>query len=321
VRVASLLEVGTGFHPELTGRENIYLSGAVLGMKKNEIKRKFDEIVVFSEVEKFLDTPVKRFSSGMYVRLAFAVAAHLETEILLVDEVLAVGDAQFQRKCLGKMREISSQEGRTVIFVSHNMDAIRRLCDRAILIAHGHLIKDGEAASAIDKYLVDMLKENVNVSLQDRVSRLPASNMFKLNKVVINQNGTTPERFVDSQDIVIEFYYELREQCRRFFINIELWDTSGNLLVETFHNSGEENPIVTQGTYISKAVIAAGLLTPIAYELRLCFGIYGNMNIYKEPISVLLDVYSDGKNNMVYATRPRAGKVALPIRWRTEELS
>src|SRR5688500_8228746 len=137
-RVASLLEVGTGFHPELTGRENIYLNGAILGMSRAEIKRKFDEIVEVSEVEKFLDTPVKRYSSDMYVRLAFAVAAHLEPEILIVDEVLAVGDMEFQKKCLGKMQEVTSGEGRTVIFVSHNMDAVMSLCSHVILFSRGH---------------------------------------------------------------------------------------------------------------------------------------------------------------------------------------
>src|SRR4028118_430430 len=143
-RVASLLEVGTGFHPELTGRENIYLNGAILGMSKAEIKKKFDEIVAFAEVEKFLDTPVKRYSSGMYVRLAFAVAAHLEPEILIVDEVLAVGDAQFQKKCLGKMEEVG-KEGRTVLFVSHNMGVVQTLCTRGILLRYGTVVSDETA--------------------------------------------------------------------------------------------------------------------------------------------------------------------------------
>src|SRR3954447_16543972 len=138
-RVASLLEVGTGFHPELTGRENIYLNGAILGMKRSEIRAKFDEIVAFSEVEQFLDTPVKRYSSGMYVRLAFAVAAHLEPEVLIVDEVLAVGDAAFQKKCLGKMSDVATKDGRTVLFVSHNMAAIRNLCQKCILLENGQI--------------------------------------------------------------------------------------------------------------------------------------------------------------------------------------
>ena len=152
-RVASLLEVGTGFHPELTGRENIFLNGAILGMSKTEIKRKFDEIVSFAEVEKFLDTPVKRYSSGMYVRLAFAVAAHLEPEILIVDEVLAVGDVQFQKKCLGKMQDVAESEGRTILFVSHNMDALQRLCSHSLLFERGKLIDYGTTTSLVARYM------------------------------------------------------------------------------------------------------------------------------------------------------------------------
>ena len=152
-RVASLLEVGTGFHPELTGRENIYLNGAILGMSRVEIKKKFDEIVDFAEVEKFLDTPVKRYSSGMYVRLAFAVAAHLDPEILIVDEVLAVGDLEFQRKCLGKMERVASKDGRTVVFVSHNMDLISKLCNRAVLLDAGTIEISGGIEQVINTYL------------------------------------------------------------------------------------------------------------------------------------------------------------------------
>lgn len=162
-RVASLLEVGTGFHPELTGRENIFLNGAILGMTRQEIKSKFDEIVDFAEVEKFLDTPVKRYSSGMYVRLAFAVAAHLEPEILIVDEVLAVGDAQFQKKCLGKMDDVSKNDGRTVIFVSHNMDAVSNLCNKSIYLRKGELITYTDTRTVIDAYLRE------NKSLLERV--------------------------------------------------------------------------------------------------------------------------------------------------------
>jgi len=152
-RVASLLEVGTGFHPELTGRENVYLNGAILGMSRAEIRKKFDEIVAFAEVEKFLDTPVKRYSSGMYVRLAFAVAAHLEPEILIVDEVLAVGDAAFQKRCLGKMKEVSGQSGRTVLFVSHNMSAVQRVCQTVILLKEGEIYEKSIASQVINKYL------------------------------------------------------------------------------------------------------------------------------------------------------------------------
>ncbi len=169
-RVASLLEVGTGFHPELSGRENIFLNGAILGMSKAEIKSKFDEIVAFAEVEKFLDTPVKRYSSGMYVRLAFAVAAHLEPEILIVDEVLAVGDAQFQKKCLGKMEDVSKNDGRTLLFVSHNMAAIQNLCDKVIFLEKGQIQFIGPADDAIKIYLQKSLAIQ-GVSLVDRKDR------------------------------------------------------------------------------------------------------------------------------------------------------
>lgn len=163
-RMASLLEVGTGFHPELSGRENIFLNGAILGMNRKEIKRKFDEIVDFAEVERFLDTPVKRYSSGMYVRLAFAVAAHLEPDILIVDEVLAVGDAQFQKKCLGKMETISKNEGKTLIFVSHNMNALNALCSSAILLENGVIKHQGEVSVAIERYLVSHTSTSMDIS-------------------------------------------------------------------------------------------------------------------------------------------------------------
>ncbi len=169
-RVASLLEVGTGFHPELTGRENIYLNGAILGMHRHEIKAKFDEIVAFAEVEKFLDTPVKRYSSGMYVRLAFAVAAHLEPEILVVDEVLAVGDTEFQKKCLGKMQDVA-QGGRTVLFVSHNMSAVKLLCTRAVLLTSGSLILDGDSSIVTQRYGEIFMTTNQSHSLPHRIVR------------------------------------------------------------------------------------------------------------------------------------------------------
>jgi lipopolysaccharide transport system ATP-binding protein len=159
-RVASLLEVGTGFHPELTGRENIFLNGAILGMGRSEIRKKFDEIVAFAEIEKFLDTPVKRYSSGMYVRLAFAVAAHLDPEILVVDEVLAVGDAQFQKKCLGKMEDVSRSEGRTVLFVSHQLGMVKSLCDKGLVLSKGNVAFTGSSSAAIDYYINNALEKN-----------------------------------------------------------------------------------------------------------------------------------------------------------------
>src|ERR1051325_514167 len=178
-RVASLLEVGTGFHPELTGRENIFLNGAILGMKREEIARNFDEIVAFAELERFIDTPVKRYSSGMYVRLAFAVAAHLEPEILIVDEVLAVGDVRFQRKCLDKMEGVS-KEGRTVLFVSNNMPAITRLCERAILLDQGEIIEDGAASRVVSAYLGSTAAGSAGVREWPDASRAPGDEVVRL---------------------------------------------------------------------------------------------------------------------------------------------
>ncbi|MEP6913213.1 MAG: ABC transporter ATP-binding protein [bacterium] len=196
-RVGSLLEVGTGFHPELTGRENIYLNAAILGMRKSEVERKFDEIVAFAEVEKFIDTPVKRYSSGMYVRLAFAVAAHLETEVLLVDEVLAVGDAQFQKKCFEKMREIG-RGGRTILFVSHNMSAMRNICERGLILDLGKLTGDGEINSVVDNYIAGAVSTTIESTKVETQS-------FALDDVRIYSHSDLPIKTFDPVEIRIKF--------------------------------------------------------------------------------------------------------------------
>jgi lipopolysaccharide transport system ATP-binding protein len=213
-RVGSLLEVGTGFHPELTGGENIYLNGAILGMRKAEIKRKFDEIVAFAEIAKFIDTPVKHYSTGMYLRLAFSVAAHLEPEILVVDEVLAVGDAGFQRKCLNKMEDVGNQ-GRTVIFVSHNMPAITRLCDRAILLDEGRVIKDGNSHGIVSTYLSSGVATTAEREWTD-LSRAPGTEVVRLRAVrVRGQNGNVAETVDIREPVALEMEYEiLRNGCR-----------------------------------------------------------------------------------------------------------
>ena len=203
-KVASLLEVGTGFHPELTGRENIYLNGAILGMTRQEIKRKFDAIVDFAEVEKFLDTPVKRFSSGMYVRLAFAVAAHLEPDILEVDEVLAVGDAQFQKKCLGKMEDVSKM-GRTVLFVSHNMAAINQLCNKGILLDKGRIIRFDKVNKVVSEYLSINSEKRESIDLATYQYRR-GSQEVKFIWAQICDIDSTPERqFSIGEDIILNF--------------------------------------------------------------------------------------------------------------------
>lgn len=208
-RVSSLLEVGTGFHPELTGRENIFLNAAILGMRRSDIARRFDEIVAFSEVEQFLDTPVKRYSSGMYVRLAFGVAAHLEPDILLVDEVLAVGDAAFQKKCLGKMGNVV-KEGRTVLFVSHNMAAIASLCTRALLIEGGRLELSSSPQTVIEKYL-SKSRANAGVSLLERNDRKGSGRLRFSNTSVLNDRMDPVDTVTSGQDISIALDYDIRD--------------------------------------------------------------------------------------------------------------
>jgi lipopolysaccharide transport system ATP-binding protein len=205
-RVGSLLEVGTGFHPELTGRENIYLNGAILGMRRAEIARKFDEIVAFSEVEKFIDTPVKHYSSGMYLRLAFAVAAHLEPEILLVDEVLAVGDAEFQKKCLGKMGDVA-REGRTVLFVSHNMSAVQALCPRAILLRHGTVAVDGPTGDVLREYLGHLVA-NAAHAFEKNPDRRGDGTIRMTGARVLDDKGKPTERLISGTEATLEFSYE-----------------------------------------------------------------------------------------------------------------
>jgi lipopolysaccharide transport system ATP-binding protein len=209
-RISSLLEVGTGFHPELTGRENVYLNGTILGMRKEEIDRKFDEIIEFSGIKKFIDTPVKRFSSGMKVRLAFAVSAHLEPEILLIDEVLAVGDAAFQKKCLNKMQDVG-QQGRTILFVSHNMTAVTRLCDRTILIDNGRIIIDGPSSEVVGEYLNSGIG-SIGAREWTDLSKAPGNKMVRLRALrIMNEKGKVAETIDIRKPVGIEMEYEVLE--------------------------------------------------------------------------------------------------------------
>jgi lipopolysaccharide transport system ATP-binding protein len=217
-RVGSLLEVGTGFHPELTGRENIFLNGAMLGMKKAEIRRKFDEIVAFAEVEKFIETPVKRYSSGMYVRLAFGVAAHLEPEVLIVDEVLAVGDAQFQKKCLGKINDVA-KHGRTVLFVSHNMDAVRKLCTRGILLEQGQMVDDGSSEQVIKKYIEGGAEAQSSFSIPaPEAEENPPGYAYQL--VVEDASGNPASSIPVGQPWQIRVYFRITRPTEHFIVGL-----------------------------------------------------------------------------------------------------
>lgn len=227
-RVASLLEVGTGFHPELTGRENIYLNGAILGMRKKEITRKLDEIIDFSGVERYIDTPVKRYSSGMYVRLAFAVAAHLESEIMIIDEVLAVGDAEFQMKCMGKMGEVSKREGRTVLFVSHNLSAVKQLCAKSILLTDGNLSFSGNSQDTINSYL--MATQNLNITNKFEKQQLDRKDIELLFAEILDANNKPKSEFDISEEILIN----LTINCKRKIPNTYGYISIRNLLQEVF---------------------------------------------------------------------------------------
>jgi lipopolysaccharide transport system ATP-binding protein len=233
-RVGSLLEVGTGFHSELSGRENIYLSGALLGMRREEIRRQFDEIVAFSEVEKFIDTPVKRYSSGMYMRLAFAVAAHLDPEILLVDEVLAVGDAQFQKKCLGKMGEVA-RHGRTVIFVSHNMTAVTQLCPRAIRLADGRVVEDGPTPQVVASYLRSGNRGGGGGELVwDDPRRAPGNERFRLRAARVCSEGEVKAEVDIDKEVEVEVeFWNYVEGARNVCVSLHLHDQHGSTVLST----------------------------------------------------------------------------------------
>jgi lipopolysaccharide transport system ATP-binding protein len=258
-RVGSLLEVGTGFHPELTGRDNIFLNGAILGMRRSEIARKFDEIVAFAEVEKFIDTPVKRYSSGMYVRLAFAVAAHLEPEILFVDEVLSVGDANFQKKCLGKMGEVA-RGGRTVLFVSHNVPAITRLCNRCILLDSGTVLRDGATHEVMSVYLRSQLA--TSASREWDTADAPGDSVVRLRALrARSAEGITSETFDIRRPIGIDVVFDVLEDGETLTPNLHLFNEEGvNLFISIDADPrwrGRHRPV---GRYVSTAWIPANLL-------------------------------------------------------------
>ncbi len=260
-RVGSLLEVGTGFHQELTGRENIYFNGSILGMKKAEIQRKFDDIVQFAEVERFIDTPVKHYSSGMYMRLAFAVAAHLEPEILLVDEVLAVGDAAFQRKCLNKMQEVGEQ-GRTVFFVSHNMPAVTRLCPRTILLDSGHVLHDGPSHQVVGTYLRSGLGTTAMREWTDAAHR-PGNEIVRLHSVrVVGEDGKIMEKADIRKSLGIEMVFEVIKAGHILTPGCWISNEAGLTVFTTYDQNPEwrQRPR-PQGRYVSTAWIPGNFLT------------------------------------------------------------
>jgi lipopolysaccharide transport system ATP-binding protein len=266
-RVGSLLEVGTGFHPELTGRENIFMNGAVLGMKRSEIVRKFDEIVAFAEVEKFLDTPVKFYSSGMYVRLAFAVAAHLEPEILIVDEVLAVGDAQFQKKCLGKMEEVTEKEGRTVLFVSHNTGSIRAICKRGLLLKNGELIVDSDAESTINSYLGD---NDLEAHIVWNEENAPKSTEIQfLEAYIINDKDESISIIDHTKEFSIVLKYYVLNIISGLRIGILIKNIEGVVICGATNFKEQKELVTSSGFYIVRCTFPSHLLNTGKYLIQL----------------------------------------------------
>lgn len=311
-RVSSLLEVGTGFHPELTGRENVYLNGTLLGMEKAEIRRKFDEIVAFSEVEKFIDTPVKHYSSGMYVRLAFAVAAHLEPEILIVDEVLAVGDAAFQRKCLGKMRDIGG-EGRAILFVSHNMHAVQTLCGRAILLNDGRVVLEGEVSAVVSGYLAGSSRSVLSVRWSDPDSA-PGNDRVRLRSArVVPDDGEPLGSITVKTPLRIELEYVLDGPDCQFNISLHLLTMDGDCVFVTM-SSAEK---IRRGVYRSSCYIPADLLNNRTYTVNVFFGRDGSVVLFRAQNLLTFDVLDVPRDpgsflgELPGAVRPR-------LRWRSE---
>jgi lipopolysaccharide transport system ATP-binding protein len=319
-RVASLLEVGTGFHQELTGRENIYLNGAILGMKKEEIERKFDEIVAFAEVEKFIDTPVKRYSSGMHLRLAFAVAAHLEPEILLIDEVLAVGDVGFQRKCLGKMSEVSRQ-GRTVLFVSHNMQAVRSLCKKTILLEDGQVHSYGDSDAIVEYYLQAGTRREHSNDLDELIANLPPDPNFRLRRLSLEQDGIPTTTVLSNRTLEVVIHFSVLKRTAGLHVYVQLLDSEETLLLESINNGdAEELPLVEEGDYVSRLTFPGEFLAPRSYQVEIRAGIHC-VRTCLVPIRIPFDVEASGKFNRAYAGYVTPGKLAPLLEWKTELIS
>jgi lipopolysaccharide transport system ATP-binding protein len=316
-KVASLLEVGTGFHPDLTGRENVFLNGAILGMSRHDLERKFDEIVEFSGVEEFIDTPVKRYSSGMYVRLAFAVAAHLQPDILILDEVLAVGDAAFQRKCLGKMDE-AARQGRTVLFVSHNMVAVQSLCSRAILLEDGRVTANGPVSDVVRLYLSKGLAGGSTQRLWDEIETAPGNDVVRLTglgitpgDVDVNADGNDNVISM-STPVRIDIEYRRLISDRKFHIEIHLLTDQDFVLLYTSPGLAPADV----GTYHSSCTIPADLLNSGGYRIKVMLVEDEAHASWLEDATLAFTV-EDLRERRIGWMSKRPGILYIPIKWRT----
>lgn len=318
-KVASLLEVGTGFHPELTGRENIFLNGAILGMTKKEIIKKFDEIVAFAGIEKFLDTPVKYYSSGMYVRLAFSVAAHMEPDILLVDEVLAVGDAEFQKKCLGKMEEVTKKSGRTILFVSHNMAAIQSLCKKCVLLEKGSIKKIGDTEEVINQYLSDNTIKSGMGKVWGETER-PGNDIARLISTrLINRDGKTLSYTYSNKEVGVEMIYEVKKGGYFPIPSIHLFTSKGEYGFMSYGKWTEKVDDI--GIHKATAWIPANILNTGPYTITIGLGtMRPNQTHFFEREAIIFQVIEDienpEKNNFNQQTLP--GVIKPLLEWDNE---
>ncbi|MEX0884135.1 MAG: ABC transporter ATP-binding protein [Cyclobacteriaceae bacterium] len=325
-RIASLLEVGTGFHPELTGRENIFLNGAILGMTKAEIRKKIDEIISFSGVEKHIDTPVKRYSSGMHVRLAFAVAAHLEPEILIVDEVLAVGDAEFQKKCLGKMNQVS-REGRTILFVSHNMGAVQALCSRAILLKSGKLFTDGPTYETIATYSqIAYNKTKAELVCGHREGEAENYGVRITAVRVLDQNDRVCNIFNDADDFYVEIEYLTQQEGNHLTSNIQLFTESGVLVLSTGNWASTtlnmdvySDRVLPVGIYRSRVKFPGYFLNEGGYYINAIINREASTSIIFIEEAVTFTIVDSGNMRKEY-TDHIGGVVRPKFEWNTEPI-
>ncbi len=320
-RIGSLLEVGTGFHNELSGRENIFLNGAILGMKRTEIESKFDEIVAFSEIEKFIDTPVKHYSSGMYMRLAFSVAAHLEPEILIVDEVLAVGDVSFQKKCLNKMREVG-QTGRTVLFVSHDMQSIARLCSRAIWLKDGAIAKDAAANEVISDYLHEQSQKGAEKAWETTESS-PGNEITKLRRVrVCDEGGETVSSIDIRRPVGVEITYDVLQAGKVLVPNIHFYNEQGVCIFisHDWNSSGRTAPRLS-GTYLSTVWVPGNFLAEGTIFVTVAVSTYLPFEVHlQERDAVAFSVIDslEGDSMRGDYAGPLPGIVRPNLKWETK---
>ncbi len=314
-RVSSLLEVGTGFHGSLTGRENIQLNGAILGMTRKEIRERLDQIVAFAEVDRFIDTPVKYYSTGMYMRLAFAVAAHLEPEILVVDEVLAVGDAAFQAKCLRKMGDVASR-GRTVLFVSHNMPAVKALCKTAVWLKEGQVADRGPAGQIIDRYLQHSFSEAGLDEVQTMIDSLPEDPVFRLRRIELQQNGMRRAVVENGKPLDVEIAFDVRRTTLGLYAYIALHDLDDTLLFESLQGGdGAHAPLLETGSYVARVTIPADLLSPRPYQLRFNAAIATVRHCIRDAVRINFDVQQTGIVNRAWPGYQTAGRLAPQLNW------